>query len=683
LFKKIVKLHTPKSIFMIRKLLFLVIGLFFSVKTFSQVVINELDADQASTDYKEFIEFKSSSPNFSLNGYVLVFFNGGSGTSNTSYRAYDLDGIVTNVNGIATIGGPQISPVPNRYFANDFDNIQNGPDAVALYLGNGNDFPVGTPATATNLVDAIVYHIGGTDTATVIIDALNLSGRTFVSINENLNASKDTQSIQRKNDGSYEVKLPTPGANNDGSGVVFNKVTASFNPNGNLTEGNNFQLMFTTQTTVSGTDLNLTYSIDNGTFNSNDYSGSLTATIPVGSNTVVVNFSLTDDLLNEGDETLILVINSLPAEYELVSNNLNVRVHDNDFVVQPWGSPLNPTYGLAPRNIPLGYYDSLEGKSGSQLKQAIQDIIANPSEVREHTYADVWDILKEADTDPANSSNVWLMYVEQARSKLDQHRGASGTGKWNREHIYCQSRGNFLLDDSLPNDGIGVWTTTDANDITAGGSDAHHLRAEDSPENSSRNNKNFGVDLSGTDDYNGPSGTSGSWRGDVARAIFYMCVRYNDLNVVNGFPSETPVGNIGDLATLLVWNKTDIADDFEMNRNNVIYNWQKNRNPFIDYPDLADYVFGSKFGETWSVTLSNDEFETLNVIIYPNPSNGMVQIAGLKSIASLEVFSITGQKMYATSYEPNVKLDLNLPAGIYLVKVKEGSKTATSKLIVK
>ena len=56
---------------------------------------------------------------------------------------------------------------------------------------------------------------------------------------------------------------------------------------------------------------------------------------------------------------------------------------------------------------------------------------------------------------------------------------------------------------------------------------------------------------------------------------------------------------MGDLKTLLEWNKIDPADDFEMNRNNVIYNWQKNRNPFIDHPELVDYIWGDKYGEIW------------------------------------------------------------------------------------
>ncbi len=84
----------------------------------------------------------------------------------------------------------------------------------------------------------------------------------------------------------------------------------------------------------------------------------------------------------------------------------------------------------------------------------------------------------------------------------------------------------------------------------------------------------------------------------MARALFYMAVRFNGLDVVNGDPSEyqvdgvTPSGNIGDLATLLTWNTTDPRDDFEMNRNNYIYTWQMNRNPFIDYPQFSRLHLG-------------------------------------------------------------------------------------------
>src|SRR5690606_25601510 len=93
-------------------------------------------------------------------------------------------------------------------------------------------------------------------------------------------------------------------------------------------------------------------------------------------------------------------------------------------------------------------------------------------------------------------------------------------------------------------------------------------------------------------DYNGPQNNQGSWKGDVARALFYMALRYEVLELVDGNPDDSTANQLGDLQTLLSWHELDPADDFEMNRNNIIYSWQMNRNPFIDLPDLVDYVYG-------------------------------------------------------------------------------------------
>ena len=642
--------------------------LLLSSYAFSQtVVINELDADTPSTDLLEFVELKSATPNFSLNGYVLVFFN--AGDANKSYLAFDLDGLTTDVNGIVTLGSAGLSPAPDRVINDNI--IQNGPDAVALYQMNSAPASGFLPTTF-NLLDAIIHKTNDAD-PTSLMTAL---GKT-TAFDEGQNGNAAGESIQRMNDGSYLIKTPTPDVPNDGSGVAANKISVSFTPSGNLTEGTTFNLNFSTENAVTGNALVLEYTLANGTFSTADYSGGLTVTIPVGTKTATQTITLVDDVLNEGDETLKLVITStIPNGYSLLNNNIEVRVHDNDYIVQPWGTPIAPTYGLAPRSIPNGYYDSLEGKSGLALKQAIQDIIANPAVVREHTYADVWDILKEADQDPRNSSNVWLMYVEHESSKLNRQTNTSGAvGYWNREHIFPQSRGMFGLDDSLPNDGIAVWLPTDANDIQAGGADAHHIRAEDSPENSSRSNRNYGVD------YNGPSGNLGSWKGDVARAVFYMAVRYNDLDVVNANPSEG-MGELGDLATLLVWNKQDKADDFEMNRNNVIYNWQKNRNPFIDYPVLADYVFGDKVGQTWSSTLASPKVSSLNISVYPNPSHGVLTLTGDFQELQLELINTTGQRVATSTYKSGEVLSLPYPKGIYLLKLSDGSKTETKKIVI-
>ena len=76
----------------------------FSVSN-AQIVINELDSDTPSTNDKQFIELKSTAANFSLNGYVLVFFNGTGSLANKSYFVVDLDGLTTDVNGKITLIG--------------------------------------------------------------------------------------------------------------------------------------------------------------------------------------------------------------------------------------------------------------------------------------------------------------------------------------------------------------------------------------------------------------------------------------------------------------------------------------------------------------------------------------------------------------------------------------------------
>lgn len=637
---------------------------------FSQIVINEIEADTPSTDVLEFIELKSATPNLALDGYVLVLFNGTTnGDAATAYMALDLDGYTTDINGIFLIGNSQVSPSPTITVNNGA--IQNGPDGAGIYLGNGSDFPFNTVATTTNLIDGVAYSNSNTIQPTAIMAAMGLS--SF--INENVNSNASTQSIQRKNDGTYEVKAPTPGMNNDGSGVGTNGITISVTP-ANLVEGIAFNVIFTTQTPVLA-DLGFSFTIANDSFTNADYTGTLTAVIPTGATTVSKSFQLTDDTSDEGDEIMKVSIGTVPSAYSKLNDNAEFRVHDNDYVVQPWGTPLNPTYGLATSTAPAGYYDSLEGKSGAILKQAIQDIIANPAVVRKQNYGDIFDILKESDQNPENGSQVWLMYVEQPRSKIDFQTGTSGAaGFWNREHIYAQSRGGFTNGTSSTANGIDNWDVTNADDILAGHADGHHIRAEDSPENSLRSERNYGVD------YNGPAGTAGSWHGDVARAIFYMCIRYNGLNVVNGNPPNDPDGYIGDLATLLTWNMADVSDDFEMNRNNVIYNWQKNRNPFIDYPLLAEYIWGSHAGETWFATLSVNDNLDVKVGLYPNPAKDKLMISGVSS-GNVEVYSMTGTKLFTTQFSENTSIPLNLSTGIYVAKVTSEGRSTVKKLVIK
>lgn len=664
---------------------FLFLGLF----SFSQtVVINEIDSDTPGFDVAEFVELKSfdsngvALPNFSLDGYVLVFYNAGSSPflGTTCYYSIDLDGLVTDINGLILIGNSQVSPQPFRLFPSS--TLQNGPDVVALYLGNDTDFLVGsTTATNSNLVSALAYSNASTTQPTSLMSILGLT----TCINENSTSNAANHSIQRKNDGTFEVKSPTPGVNNDGSGIPINYITVSF-PQTSFNEGDSFNITFTTSQPVQNENLIMNFTLANGNFTNLDFSGGLTVMIPVGQTTTQNGIIISNDGFDEGDEEMKFVLQPLPIGYVSYNNNMIFRVNDANFATDPWGTPLNPTYTVVAPTTPPGYYSSLEGLSGNALKQELQNIIANPAVVRLHSYADIWEILRTSDRNPLNNNQVWCMYIEAPMAKLDQQNTSSIVGKWNREHIFPQSRGGFSVAEGDTADGINVWLPTNATATVDGVSDAHHIRAENGQENSSRNNKNFGTVNSSTV-YAGPTGTQGSWRGDVARALFYMAVRFESLNVVNGDPVELSSGNpsyqIGDLATLLSWNTTDPRDDFEMNRNNYIYTWQMNRNPFIDHPSLADYIFGANFGQPWSATLSTQTPIENKVAVYPNPASDYLIVSGLDGASKVEIYTITGQLVQTENFDNETRIKLDLNTGMYLVKVTNGVQTSTKKIIVK
>jgi hypothetical protein len=649
--------------------------------SFSQIVINELDCDTSQTidtvvdniDKHEFLELLSETPNFPLDGYVVVFFNGSISGGNTSYFTIDLDGYTTDINGLFLIGNNAVSPLP-QYIISD-NTIQNGPDAVAIYQANDIDFPDTTLATINNLVDVLMYDTNDADD-TDMINIFNQDPR-FASLQQiSEGPANNMNSIQRdSSDGSYFVGSPTPRQLNDGSGIVLNGITISFTQT-QYNEGDVFDITFTTEQNVSE-DLNFNFSLANGGFNTSDYTGTNTVIIPNGQKSAVTTITLVDDTLDEGDEVLKLVISTIPSQYLLLNNNLKIRIVDNDFVVAAWGTPVTPTYGVVPSTQPTGYYDSLDGLSGANLEQALQNIIAEEGVVRAQTYADIIDILEAADQNPANSNQVWQVYVEEGRPKLDYQTTSNNIGTWNREHTFPRSRGGFNsidLDDMR--DGKEVFWNTNADSLRHGNSDAHALRASYGPENSIRNNQFYGPG-----EYVGPSGTLGSFKGDVARSVLYMQIRYNGLQVVNGYPDGL-TGQFGDLATLLEWHRNDPPDDYEMRRNNVVYTWQFNRNPFIDEPELVEYLWGTHVGDIWSQSLSlSDNYET-QIKVFPNPSHDGFYLKGIQNKTVLDLYSIDGRKIKSFKVYQDTYIDYSLSAGMYLLKITSDGLSSIKKIVI-
>ena len=629
------------------------------------VVINELDCDTPGIDYQEFIELKSETPNFPLDGYVLVFFNGSTSGGDSSYYALDLDGAVTDVNGLLLIGSDTVNPYPQVFIGENL--IQNGADAIAIYLGNDYDFPIGTLATQTNLVDALVY-----DTS----DADDTGLMALLGVTEQINEGpgNNTNSIQRNNDGSYTSTTPTPRQLNDGSGIVLNALEISTNQI-MIDEGLSFDITFTAQQNVDS-DYSFSFTLNNQSFDTSDFTGNTSLTILSGQNQVTTTITLVDDALDEGDEEPLIRFDNLPTPLIPYNNNIKLRVVDNDFTVAPFGSPVNPTYGLVSSTQPAGYYDSIDGLSGAALEQALQDIVADPNVVRAQTYADIIDILQEADQNPENSNQVWLVYTEQGRAKLDFQNNASNVAKWNREHTFPRSLAGYnSIEADDTRDGKDIFWATKADSLRHGNSDAHALRAADGPENSLRGNQHYGQ-------YNGPSGTLGSFKGDVARSVLFLQIRYNGLSVVNGYPSVS--GQMGDLATLLDWHRNDPPDDFEMNRNNVVYEWQFNRNPFIDQPDLVEYIWGTNVGDTWNQNLNTDTFETSSIKLFPNPITDKLYVSGKEQNYNISVFSSEGRLVLKQQVANNNYIDLKVASGLYLVKIEtENNKSLIRKIIKK
>ncbi|MCI0364285.1 MAG: lamin tail domain-containing protein [Phycisphaerales bacterium] len=188
----------------------------------AQVQINELDSDTAGVDALEFVElWDGGVGNTALDGLVVVFFNGSAAT-NGAYAAFDLDTFTTNAQGFFLLGNAAVVPAPQVVFAGN--TLQNGVDAVAIYIGNAVDFPNGTSPTTTNLIDAVVYETADPDDLDLQA-ALGLN----TEVDESGLGDSTSASVGRLCFGGLFEPLapPTPGASNgtcdediDGDGIL-------------------------------------------------------------------------------------------------------------------------------------------------------------------------------------------------------------------------------------------------------------------------------------------------------------------------------------------------------------------------------------------------------------------------------------------------------------------------------
>lgn len=333
--------------------------------------------------------------------------------------------------------------------------------------------------------------------------------------------------------------------------------------------------------------------------------------------------------------------------------------------------------------IPAGYYNTAENKVDDLLKFELNQIIDNHTTFPyTSSNTDTWDILKETDKDPNNSSNVILIYSGVSVNGAQEY--ASGSG-WTREHIWAKSRGDFGTAEGP-------------------GTDVHALRPLDNSTNSTRNNRGFDNCSDCIDVYDQWSNLTGSKRdntewsfeprdevkGDVARMMFYMDVRYEgydsyvDLEVSETIlPSDDKTPFHGILSTLIEWHRNDPVDAWEQNRNDIIYNdYQNNRNPFIDYPELAEHLWGNQIGVEWNSSLLSVVDNTINnITVYPTVVSDVLFIANIRnSIIDIVVYNILGEKVISTKNTNKVDVK-ELSNGVYMIWISDGMRQTNRKFV--
>ena len=263
---------------------------------------------------------------------------------------------------------------------------------------------------------------------------------------------------------------------------------------------------------------------------------------------------------------------------------------------------------------PSGYYDACHGKGGEALLTALHQKIGSHTTV---SYNGLWNVYETSDVRP--DGTVWDMYSTKNWGKPSQakHCGNySSVGDCiNREH-------------SMPKS----WF----NDASPMYSDAFHLYPTDGKVNGQRSNFPYGecangttlpsngnvkaLGKLGTSTFAGYSGRvfepDDEYKGDFARSYFYMATAYND-RVANWNSdmlagNDYPVFSSWALNLLLKWHRQDPVSDKERTRNDAVYAHQRNRNPYIDHPELVEYVWGDKKTMTW-----NGEDETAGTFTLP------------------------------------------------------------------
>lgn len=350
--------------------------------------------------------------------------------------------------------------------------------------------------------------------------------------------------------------------------------------------------------------------------------------------------------------------------------------------------------------IPTGYYNNATG-TGYTLKTQLYNIIKDHND---QGYNSIDNFVLTADLD------VYSIY-ENDGSILDIYsENPTGIDPYNYfPNISSDACGNYSVEGDCYNKEHIIPQSVFSQALPMR-SDAHHLLPTDGRVNGFRSNFPFGIVGSNLVSQNGISNPTqngsklgnnintgiaagysatvfepvNEFKGDVARIYFYFVTRYENLiSNWSSYPmfdgSSNKVIASPFLNILYQWHINDPVSQKEIDRNNAIYAYQNNRNPFIDNPQYIAQIWGS--------VLSTNDFVLANeVAVYPNPSNdNKIFIESAIVLDEIQVININGQLIQVIKKpQPvsNIYSLENLPQGFYLLKLNTESQSITKKIII-
>ena len=327
---------------------------------------------------------------------------------------------------------------------------------------------------------------------------------------------------------------------------------------------------------------------------------------------------------------------------------------------------------------PANYYAEAEGKSGEDLRKALYTIIGSPKTVG---YDGLWEAYET--TDVTDDGKVWDMYSTCNFSFSDAGSNQKKVCDcFNREHTVPQS---WFGSGNMKSDLFNVYPTDCRVNNFRGNNSYGETSTRTNIDNDSR-----ALGYIGTSNFSGYSDKvyepDDQYKGDLARSAFYCATAYanNASSWGRTFGSTSGLSSYG-VNLFMKWHRNDAVSEKETNRNDAVYAKQKNRNPFIDHPELAEYIWGDKKGQKWysngDTPIEQVAFQ--NLTLYPNPAHSFVTVAAETAELNYAILTLSGQTLAQGRIASGASIALgDLQNGLYLLRLEADGRQQVEKLMV-